>query len=302
MKNKILSFLLVFLSITLFGQQWTQKSNAASSTEFSPLLVIAIANPETINLGESTTLTANASGGTGTYTYTWVPNENLSAPHSSVTTATPTDIGVMLYTVHVDDGVNTASADVEVTVADPSAVFCPSPINFSGAYFWEDQEFGVQLSWDKADYDFTLDRFEIYRSPDGINYKLIQRIVNTPSISHYECSDVLEETGSYYYRIVAFYQNDCESDPADILVTVSDVNDHHKDDIMLYPNPTIGKVNIAAERLKRVDIINGIGQTIGRTNADSDHITLDLSSFGKGLYLLIIQTENGMIRQSVIVK
>lgn len=179
---------------------------------------------------------------------------------------------------------------------------CPAPEHFKGEYFWDNNEFGARLVWDKADYTATLDRFEIYRSSDGFTFKLIQRIVNTPSITHYETMDILDAPGTFTYRIVAFYQDDCASDPIDLMINVTDIDEAVMNDVALYPNPTSGKVTIAAEQLRKVDILNTMGQNLGSIHADNDLIILDLTSFGKGLFLLMIQTENGLVRQSVIVK
>ena len=89
---------------------------------------------------------------------------------------------------------------------------CPGPDNFVGEYYWEDGEFGAQLEWDRAEYENTLDRFEIFRSDNGVDFKLVKRIVNTPSISHYGCVDIVPKPGKYYYQIIAYYQGGCESD------------------------------------------------------------------------------------------
>ena len=179
---------------------------------------------------------------------------------------------------------------------------CPAPEHFKGEYFWDNHEFGARLVWDKADYTFTLDRFEIYRSSNGVDFKLIKRIVNTPSITHYEAMDILEETGNFTYRIVAFYQDDCASDPIDLMINVTGIDVPVANDVTLYPNPTTGKITITAEQLRQVIIMNSLGQTLNSIDAGHNLIQIDLSSFGKGLYLLMIQTENGVARQSVIVK
>ena len=156
--------------------------------------------------------------------------------------------------------------------------------------------------WEKPDYTATLDRFEIYRSSDGLTFKLIQRIVNTPSITHYETMDILDAPGTYTYRNIAFYQDGCASEPVDTMIDVTDIDETATNAVSIYPNPTSGKVTIEAEQLRKVEIHNFLGQSLGNINADNDLVTLDLSSFGKGLYLLMIQTENGLVRQSVIVK
>ena len=243
-------------------------------------------------------LTSNASGGTGNYTYSWEPTETLSNPTAMTTTATPTEPGIMIYTVTVDDGENTVAADVEVTVLEPSPVVCPTPKDFAGISFFDDGEFGARLSWDKAPYEFTLDRFEIYRSEDNVEFKLVQRIVNTPSITHYECADVVDKGGLYFYRIIAFYQNDCESEPVEIDVLVVDytsVSENNAENVVLYPNPTSGNVNIVAEGMRQISVVNMMGQVVMTQSVDAEDVMIDMSAFDNGMYLLNIMTENGNI-------
>lgn len=295
-------------TLTLFGYNKKTHISTVNITDggsTTPLLVIALAEPETIVLGESTTLSANASGGTGNYTYSWQPEATVAHPTNQTTTATPTEAGEVIYTVTVDDGVNTASADVAVTVTEPQPVVCPVPKHFLGQSFYEDGETGARLSWDKAEYEFTLDRFEIYRSDDGLVFEMVERIVNTPSISHYQCDNVVKRPGVYYYRIIAFYQNDCQSDYVEIQVEVLDytaVDEHDTNSVAVYPNPTSGMITVAAENLQQISIINNLGQVLNHIITDNPKATIDLTAFGRGIYTLMIQTGSGVMAKKVVVE
>jgi gingipain R len=283
-------------TLTVFGYNKKTYITNVDITEggsVTPLLVIAIADPETINLGESTTLTANAVGGNPPYTYSWTPAATIANPTAMTTVANPTE--TTTYVVTVSDGTSTASADVTVTVNEPQ-VLCPKPRNFAGVSYWDEGEFGARLSWDKANYEYTLDKFEIERSMNGIEYEVVKRIVNTPSITHYECMDRVDRPGLYFYRITAYYQNDCNSDYIEIEVLVHDytgVDEDLASDIALYPNPTSGVVNIKAEAMRQITVVNMMGQVVMTQNLDSDEAVLDLSTFNNGMYLVNVMTENG---------
>lgn len=192
-----------------------------------------------------------------------------------------------------------------VTVEEPQPVVCPTPENFAGENYYDEGEFGAHLSWDRAEYEFTLDRFEVYRSADGVDYEMVKRVVNTPSITHYECIDVVSEAGLYYYRIIAFYQNECESDPLDIEVEVIDytaVDENPAGDVSIYPNPTSGKIVVKAEMMNGIEVFNALGQTILVKYVENDEVSLDLSSFGNGIYFINILTENGIVVKKINVK
>jgi Peptidase family C25, C terminal ig-like domain./Peptidase family C25./Propeptide_C25. len=292
-------------TLTVFGYNKKTFVSPVSITDggtFTPLLVIAVADPETIVLGESVTLTANASGGTGNYEFTWTPEEMVADPNSMTTTATPTEVGEMTYEVTVSDGINTASAMVIVIVNDPAPVVCPTPEHFVGVSYWDEGEFGAHMSWDRAEYEYTLERFEIYRSEDEISFELVRRIVNTPSITHYECYDQVEHGGSYIYRIMAFYQNECVSDPVDIEVLITDytsVGENWSENVEVYPNPTTGNLNVKAEAMRHITVINTIGQVVMTQDVDADEVVIDLSAYDNGMYFVNIMTENGNIVKPV---
>ena len=185
---------------------------------------------------------------------------------------------------------------VTVTIEETT---CPAPENFTGAYYWNEDEFGARLAWDRAEYEYTLDRFEIYRSNEGESFKLVGRIVNTPSITHYEYTDVTGNVGNYTYRIIAFYQNGCESEPEDVEITVTSVNEQGLGDIKLYPNPTSGNVSIMAEGMKQIQVVNMMGQVLITQPVEADEATIDLGSFDKGMYMVIVTTGQGSIVKKI---
>ena len=194
------------------------------------------------------------------------------------------------------NGVNSPKSNsVTVIIEEPTPVVCPGPINFIGEYYYLEGEFGAHLMWDNADYTTSLDRYEVYRSNNGVKYELIRSIVETPSISHYECYDQLDAAGEKYYRIVAFYKDGCESDPEDIAVFVTSAGENWADNVALYPNPTSGKVSIKAEAMRQITIINVMGQVVMSQAVDNNDVTLDMSMFDNGMYIVNVITENGKV-------
>ena len=62
----------------------------------------------------------------------------------------------------------------------------------------------------------------------------------------------------------------------------------------LYPNPTNGNVTIEAEGMQRLTVVNELGQVVYDAEVSSDTETLNMSTFGVGVYMVRIYTENGM--------
>jgi len=79
------------------------------------LVVSCVANPSSIQTGNSTTFTANPTGGTGTYTYSWSGTDGLSGSGSYVS-KTYSTAGVKTATVIVTSGTQTQSANCSVAV------------------------------------------------------------------------------------------------------------------------------------------------------------------------------------------
>jgi len=179
---------------------------------------------------------------------------------------------------------------------------CPSPENFEGEYYWEDYEFGARLAWDRPNYTSELNKFEVYRSTDGVDYEMIKRIVNVPYMSHYEALDILDEAGNYFYRVIAYYNDECESEPVEIIVNVTSVDENEIQDVSVYPNPTSGMITVKAEMMNRIEVINSVGQIVLTKEIDDNEASLDTTSFGSGVYFVNIMTVNGNIVRKINVK
>jgi hypothetical protein len=93
------------------------------------LNVSCSANPNTVNVGEQLTWTANASGGTGSYTYTWIGTNSLSGNSDTVVKTYSTE-GTKTARVTVRSGNQTAYKDctgyVRDTPIDDLQVSCSS--------------------------------------------------------------------------------------------------------------------------------------------------------------------------------
>jgi hypothetical protein len=154
--------------------------------------------------------------------------------------------------------------------------------------------------------DATFSHYNVYRGTSLDDMEVIAQ----PTSGYY--FDEVEK-GSYYYQVTATYFEgdiECESDftksyfqPENkyILVDVDAIEENGVGEIKLYPNPTNGDLNISAEGMQRITVINTLGQVVYDQNANSDNEVVDMSRFDAGIYMVRIMTDNGMTTQRVSV-
>ena len=151
--------------------------------------------------------------------------------------------------------------------------------------------------------------YYVYRSTNGQNYNLIG--VATGSAMHFDDNDTSADT--YYYKVTAINTitgGECESAPAMAMDGIHDYVTVHTDGVAemekginVYPIPACGLVTIEAEGLNRITIINTIGQIVYDASTDVDVTTLNLDNVEAGLYMLRLNTENGIyVKQISVVK
>ncbi|MCX6231194.1 MAG: T9SS type A sorting domain-containing protein [Bacteroidetes bacterium] len=94
----------------------------------------------------------------------------------------------------------------------------------------------------------------------------------------------------------------------DILLTATStvgVNDNTaKSDVSLYPNPCNGKFTInAVKAVKEISVYNIIGKQILTENTFSSYLSIDLTSFGKGIYFVKLRyNDNSFYTEKILVR
>lgn len=99
------------------------------------------------------------------------------------------------------------------------------------------------------------------------------------------CTSPEELTGGVFLT----YNNDCEH------TSVAEIIENNA---KVYPNPTNGIVNVECEGVMTISVLNILSQEIMTTTAD-DIATIDLSNCESGIYILKIDTGDGMTIQKV---
>ena len=70
----------------------------------------------------------------------------------------------------------------------------------------------------------------------------------------------------------------------------------------IYPNPTSGNINIEVAGMQRITVINTLGQVVTDIELEADTTTIDMTRFGKGLYVIRIQTKEGSCTRRIEVE
>lgn len=83
--------------------------------------------------------------------------------------------------------------------------------------------------------------------------------------------------------------------------TWSGVEEHLGPQVNVYPNPTSGDVTIQAKGMRHVTLFSLIGQMLFEAEIGGDELVLDLSRFEKGVYLLQVNTEQGVGTKSICI-
>ena len=71
--------------------------------------------------------------------------------------------------------------------------------------------------------------------------------------------------------------------------------------VSIHPNPTSGQVRIEAENLKHITISNMLGQRIYESKANGNEFAYNFGKHGAGIYLVHIETANGVAVKKVSV-
>ena len=179
--------------------------------------------------------------------------------------------------------------------------------NLQGEYQWHNsEEFGANISWDRPSITANLHHFQVVRSIGAYKAgdELIAEIPYDGSNS-YEYFDNTYDLalGDVYYSVNCVYirgDEQCESEYWDVLVGITDVEENSAN-ISIYPNPTNGLLNIEGEDTMHISISNLLGQKVLEINAEGN-ATLDLGRYESGMYLVRIETENGVTVQKVNVR
>ena len=190
---------------------------------------------------------------------------------------------------------------------EEAPLICYPVIELEEEYYWASwEDYGAHLTWNAPEVTTYLDHFNIYRyigisKPDD----LLTEIPYDGS-AQYEFSDNLVDLwgDGYEYMVTAVYNNgieQCESEEEVVIVIVTEVDENTATAVQVYPNPTNGLLNVSGNGTMHITVSNLLGQMLSETTTEGN-VTLNLSDFGQGFYLVRIATDKGVTVKKVEIK
>ncbi|MCQ2303955.1 MAG: T9SS type A sorting domain-containing protein [Bacteroidales bacterium] len=200
------------------------------------------------------------------------------------------------FVVNWDEVLFSMGLAVFVEPGDP--VYCNPVQNLQGIG-WAACVVGAELTWDAPETGSTgtLMGYNVYRDNAKINDALVEE-------TEFVDSDVVPYE-TYTYHVEAVYSDGCTSACDPIEVTVDQgtgVVENSNVQVKVFPNPAEGLVNVTADGLQDITLIDMMGRIVKEQSASQSATVVDLSNLPTGLYFLRVTTDKGVALQRVEVK
>ena len=131
-------------------------------------------------------------------------------------------------------------------------------------------------------------------------------VITDPTVNTYVDEEM--EIGEHEYCVrvihggdpdVSYYAMSC---PTCATVNYTSVVENDVVD-NIYPNPTHGIVTIEAQAMNHITVVNTLGQIVYDADVNADMIQLNLGQYKAGLYMIRVNTENGVsVKRVTVVK
>lgn len=133
------------------------------------------------------------------------------------------------------------------------------------------------------------------------NGELISELITEESYIDTEAKDGDE----YSLRVVyggeldsVHYAMSC---PQTVVVHGVSVDENDENNVMIYPNPTNGSLNVKVDGMCRISVVNTLGQVVCHREVDADSEIVDLKQFGSGIYMIRVETQDGIVVRRITV-
>ena len=112
--------------------------------------------------------------------------------------------------------------------------------------------------------------------------------------------------GSFTTTLIAYNTDESQTDTVTLSVTVTEsgvaVDENAISEISVYPNPTSSIINIAAEGMQNITIIDMAGRVVMSKDVNSNFETISAEGFAKANYMVRIATADGVVVKNIVVE
>ncbi|MEI6457120.1 MAG: T9SS type A sorting domain-containing protein, partial [bacterium] len=279
---------------------YTWKTRIASFSFANIFNVILSADPDSLCLKDlgSTQLNSEPSGGSGSYTYSWTSNPTgfISSEKSPVTSPEVTTY----YLCTVDDGTQTKTDSVLVTVIAPPNVFAGNDTS----YCWYIPAFPLNGVIDFYDH--------VKWETSGDGHFNIDTVANTLYFTGQGDKDLGHVTLTLY----AYLEGMCPDTTSDAITVILDpctgIPQPSAENlgISIQPNPARNLFTLTIGGIKSNSTLITITDMQGRTVLSEKVVgagttimrTIDVSEYRKGAYLVKVQTDKEISTERLIIQ
>lgn len=182
------------------------------------------------------------------------------------------------------------------TFGASNATILPIELLFFNAVY---NNTNVELNWATAT-ELNNDFYTVERSDNGVDFISIltkKGAGNSVAQNVYSDKDNAPLSGISYYRL-----KQTDLDGSYTYSQIVSVENNRDINLSVYPNPTNnGIVNIrCSEKTGTLEIIDNMGQIVEKKELISVENQVDLNAYGKGVYLVLITSNNTLISKKII--
>ena len=170
------------------------------------------------------------------------------------------------------------------------AATSPLPLKFINYSIISRNEKFVENIWTTAN-EINVSHFNIQRSTNSKDFYTLQKVIaNNKIYNEYSYLDIQPILGDNYYRI--------ESVDKDGKVNYSEIklitlNPRFKT-VNIYPNPAKDYIYLSSQQnIKELTLINQLGQIVQHRTPNAKEITINISRFPKGIYVIQYTNNKG---------